>query len=244
MEIFEKIKDFILDTLFPVTCLSCGQEGAWICEKCLKKLPLKKEWVCPLCEKNITPGGRACFACKKRFAIDGLLTAISYRHELVSRAIHAYKYKGIAELSVPLGKLITETFFNSNLPLPDAIVPVPLHRRRLRWRGYNQSKLLAYYVAQNLTPGFAVPVLNNVLTRQKNTSPQMKIKNIARRKANARGAFFVSHPEKVKGKKILLIDDVATTGATLFECAASLKRAGAKEVFGLTIARQTFEKTG
>ncbi|MFA5994800.1 MAG: phosphoribosyltransferase family protein, partial [Parcubacteria group bacterium] len=124
------------------------------------------------------------------------------------------------------------------------LVPVPLHPRRLRWRGFNQSALLAEYVGKNLTTGFEIPNHPNLLQRKRYTPPQMKIKKYAQRIANLQQAFSLRKtaatdmPNSLQGKTILLVDDVATTGTTLFECAKVLKAGGAKKVFAVVIARQ------
>jgi len=235
-----KTKKFILDTLFPISCLSCGEPEKWICENCLEKIPLKREQVCPICEKAITPNGRVCFKCKKKYSLDGLLVAASYKNKLVAGAAHYYKYRFIEDLKIPLGKLLTQALVNSELPLPDLIIPVPLHQRRLRWRGFNQAGLLAKYLGFNLTPGFKIATPDNFLLRQRYTPPQMKIKNYAWRIKNMRDAFKINpdKKKKIKGKRILLVDDIATTGSTLFECAKVLKKSGAQEVFGIVLARQ------
>lgn len=236
--------NFILDTLFPITCLSCGKNGEWICDKCLAKIPLKIDHVCPLCEKKITPDGRICFECRKHSALDGLLTATSYKNDIIPGAVHNYKYRFVEDLHVPLGEILTRAFLDSALTIPDLIIPVPLHPRRLRYRGFNQAKLLANYLSDNLTPGFSISVASNLIIRHRYTSPQMKIKNYHQRKKNLEGAFAINknlsrkNRRVLKDKRVLLVDDVATTGATLFECAKVLKKAGAKEVIALVIARQ------
>ncbi|GBE17234.1 DNA utilization protein GntX [bacterium BMS3Abin15] len=235
-----KIKKFMLDTLFPVSCISCSKPNIWICKKCLSKIPLINNQVCPFCEKAITPDGRVCFKCRKKYSLDGLLVASSYQNELVSSVVHYYKYRFVEDLSLPLGIILIKAFLQSEFPIPDIIIPVPLHKRRLRWRGFNQAELLAQHLGENLTPGFNISVESNFLTRYLYTHPQMKIKNYAQRKKNIEGVF---KPEKgirktIKGKNILLVDDIATTGATLFECARVLKRNGANRVFATVIARQ------
>jgi len=134
----------------------------------------------------------------------------------------------------------------NNLPLPDLILPIPLHPRRLRWRGFNQSELLADHIAQNLTPGFPLPVLSDFIIRTRYTKPQMKIKDYKERQKNIKGIFSLntrnSLNPKLLDKTILLVDDIATTGATLFECGKMLKQNGAKEVFGTVIARQVISQ--
>ncbi|MCX6765724.1 MAG: ComF family protein [Candidatus Moranbacteria bacterium] len=241
-----KIKKFILDTLFPVSCLSCGKPDEWICEECFSKIPSLRDQVCPWCEKIPTPEGRVCFACRKKSSLDGLLVASSYQNKLVAAAVHHYKYHFLENLSLPLGRILIQAILDSGSPLPDMIVPVPLHPRRLRWRGFNQAGLLADYLSSNLTPGFAIPVFNNLIVRQRYTPPQMKIKNYSRRNKNIENAFGINKKEYGKkfleSKHILLVDDIATTGATLFECASVLKKAGAKVVFATVIARQEYSK--
>jgi ComF family protein len=239
-----KLETFILDILFPITCLSCGKTGEWICEKCLVKIPLKIDQVCPFCERKITPGGRICFECHKHSPLDGLLVSTSYKNEIVSASVHNYKYRFVEDLHVPLGKILIRAFLNSDLSIPDLIIPIPLHSRRLRYRGFNQAKLLADYLSANLTPGLSIPVANNLIIRSRYTSPQMKIKDYQKRKKNLEGAFEVAKNcvrnlyQTLENKRVLLVDDIATTGATLFECAKVLKNAGAKEVLALVIARQ------
>jgi len=230
--------------------------------------------VCPRCEKIIIESGKLCQNCKRTlreerdFFLDTLIAATKYKENNLSKIIHLYKYNFIRDLSVPLGKILVKAFLDNNLPLPDFIVPVPLHSRRLRWRGFNQSELLADYVSQNLTPGLEIPVLKDILIRKKHTPPQMKVKKYAERRKNIQDAFEINikcHPELVSGsnkpkkldsgseagmttgdllkkKTILLVDDIATTGATLNECARILKSAGAKKVFALVLARQEMSK--
>lgn len=237
---FGRINDFILDTLFPVSCISCGKDDEWICEKCLNKISLKNIQVCPYCEKRITPNGYTCFDCKKKLSLDGLLVATSYRDKIISSAIHLYKYRFVEDLSHALGNIILRTISNSDLPLPDIIIPIPLHKRRLRWRGFNQSELLAEYLGKKITPGFPIEVSNNLIRRIRYTEPQMKIKNKLQREKNIRNAFEIPRKisDKIKNKRVLLVDDVITTGATIFECAKMLKKSGAGEVFAIVIARQ------
>lgn len=191
-----------------------------------------------MCEKAITPYGRTCFSCFDINGIDGVLVTTSYKVKIINKAIHNLKYRFVNDFSIPLGKIMKNSFLSSDLPLPDIIIPVPLHSRRLRWRGFNQSELLANELAENISPGFKIPVRTDLIYRCRNTNSQMKIKNYQERKDNLKNAFVVSTVTNMKNKKILLVDDVATTGSTLFECTKSLKESGAKEIFGIVIARQ------
>lgn len=242
--LFSQAKKAVLDILFPVFCLSCEEPGRWICRKCLFEIKLNERQLCPLCEKTATYRGELCFSCKERKEshLDGLVAAVSYENPFLKRAIYNLKYRFVLELAAPLSELLLKSLFENDIPLPKYIVPVPLHRRRLRWRGFNQSFLLAEKISAGLTPPVKIEILET-LERTRHKKPQMKIKKYRNRLESVKGIFSlkVKH-SKIKGKKILLVDDIATTGATLQECAKALKEAGAKKVFAAVIARQTFNK--
>ena len=239
--VFHEIRKLALDTLFPIRCIGCQKEGVWLCAACFSRIIIKNEHVCGVCEKMITPDGRTCHACKKKSALDGLIVATSYTNSFVSSAIHFYKYRFIPDLHVSLSSLLVKAFQKTDIPLPDIIIPIPLHPRRLRWRGFNQSFLLAGYLSESLLPQFKI-TLKECLVRNRYTPPQMEIKNYHSRKQNLDGAFSMAIKENVKNKTVLLVDDVATTGSTIFECAKVLKNAGTKEVFAIVIARQEMTK--
>ena len=142
------------------------------------------------------------------------------------------KYEKKKSLTKPLGNLLIEHVKNNGrLERIDFIVPVPLHKKRLREREFNQSALLACLVGRN----FNKPVLESNLIRTRLTTPQVELDRKERRR-NVKGAFGVKKPEEIKGKSLLLIDDVRTTGATLKECHKVLRQAGAKEIHILTLA--------
>lgn len=257
-----KMKRIVLDTLFPVQCLFCKADDVWICKSCLEKIKIISVQVCPYCEKNITPGGATCSFCREKFfgknqkiPLDNLIIASKYKENSISRLIHLFKYRFISDLSVPLGKIMIKTIIKNNLPLPDLIIPIPLHKRRLRWRGFNQSELLADYISKNLTPGFSIPVFADLIIRKKYTTPQMKIKKYKARQENIKNMFAInSNPllpqagegarradEGIKNRTILLVDDIATTGSTLFECAKVLKSNSASKVYACVTARQEWK---
>jgi ComF family protein len=148
-------------------------------------------------------------------------------------AISRLKYGGLTRLARPLGNLLAE-YQDPDFKLSenDLVIPVPLHTRRLRERGFNQSLLLARQVSRRRS----IPLNFTALQRARQTQPQTQLSGPERRK-NVRGAFEVRKREAVKGKRILLIDDVFTTGATVQECAYVLREAGATEVQVLTLAR-------
>lgn len=250
-KIFFNLKKVFLDTLFPINCFFCQKPNEWICQECAEKIKILDAQVCPYCEKNISSYGHICQYCKTKFLIknkkdylDALIVSSSYKKNKISNLIHQFKYNFVFDLSLPLAKIMTNSIIQHNLPLPDMIIPVPLHKRRLRWRGFNQSELLANQISESLTPGLAIPVISNLILRKKFTTSQMKIKNYQERKNNLENAFSINpkiNSEIIKNKTILLVDDVSTTGSTLFECAKILKSNGVKKVFGIVIARQEIE---
>lgn len=246
---------FILDLIFPVSCLGCGAEGEWICRKCFGKIKLLEKQACPICGADSKTGAR-CFNCRNKSELDGVITAAAYWHRspggketensLVKEAIHIFKYRFVKDLAKPLSDLMAERFrnrelfkkeksipFGPDIPENRVIIPVPLHPKRFRWRGFNQAELLA----ENLAKRFDLPMERSVLLRSKNNIPQAEIKERRARLENIRGAFASSESPKLKNKTIILVDDVCTTAGTLSECAKVLKKSGAREIWGAVAAR-------
>ena len=218
-----KIKNFILDLFFPKKCLGCGKHNTYLCEECLQK---------------ISNNGWVCLNCQKESGLDRIISAASYVDPLTRDLIKALKYNFVRELTKPLSQLIIKHLesisFASGISAESTIViPVPLHSRRLRERGFNQAKL----IAQEIADYFHLSLKTNILKRIIFTEPQADIKNIERRKKNIKNAFSVADADEIKDKLILLVDDVITTGATLSDAARVLKSNGAKEVWALTVAR-------
>jgi len=229
---FLKIFNFTLDAIVPKRCFGCGIFDTWICDSCHSTLPLLTEQNCPICKKVITPLGETCVKCKKTTAVDGVFIVSSYDYDLLKTLIHNFKYKFIKNLSNPLGLLIAQGLMNSHIPLPDLIIPVPLHKRRLHWRGFNQSELLAKSI------GLTITIDSESLIRKKYTTSQVKVKSKEKRINNLKNAFEIIDETNIKNKTILLIDDVITTGTTISECAQTLKNAGARKVTAIVLARE------
>lgn len=229
----------VLDTLFPVSCLGCGAPREHLCATCLDIFPRRLRQRCPTCLRAVTPRGEICFACSGKNSLDGLFAASLYRVPLVSASVHTYKYRFIPAFAKPLGTWLADRVAEIGLPLPDLCIPVPLHPRRLRFRGFNQSELLAQTLADTLAPGLALPARTDILRRTRYTRPQMKTHTREERLGNLKNAFAIveENASLIRGKSIWLIDDVATTGTTLEECAKILKTSGAKNVFGIVLAR-------
>jgi ComF family protein len=240
------LKNIILDSLFPVFCLSCQKEGFWLCEKCLAETKILDFQVCPACEEVITDKGFLCYFCRetRKSRLDGLIAAVSYDDPVARKMVHNFKYRFIGDISESLAELIFRALVRNDIALPDFVVPVPLHPKRLRWRGFNQSLLLAQHISKEISPMMEIDILD-ILQRKYYNAPQMNVKNYRERLENVKNIFGLKSDinfDLVKNKNILLIDDIATTGATLEECAKVLKLAGAKKVFAAVVARQTLKK--
>jgi len=264
-----KIKNFILDLLFPIKCLGCNKEfenlepkDKWICRKCFEKIEIKRGQICPACEK-LSESGETHYKCRREIALDGLWIATDFNYETTKEAIYKFKFKFIKDIYFPLSGIIIKSVLRAdefgnfhdlilsnfsqesgeeeiytdkrkNKKTETIIVPVPLHKRRYNWRGFNQAFLLS----KNIAAKFNLPVSENAIIRKRNTKPQTKIKSMEDRKKNIKGAFFCPRHSLISNKNIIIIDDVCTTSATLNECAIELKRAGAKNVWGLAITRR------
>ena len=226
-----KLKGIALDLLFPQWCVGCGKEGELLCYSCHHSLPRITPPLCPRCGKP-QPSGTLCPSCIGWQAeIDGIRSP--FRFDGVTRqAIHQLKYRNLRALAVPLAKLLNDYLVANPLP-GEILVPVPLHQKRLRERGYNQSSLLA----KELGKLIKLPVIGDCLVRKRNTPPQTRTTTVDERRSNVADAFACRNYSP-KGKQVLLIDDVSTSGATLDACAAALKTAGANSVWGLALARE------
>ena len=218
-----------LDLLYPPHCVICGQMGAWLCVTCIEKIPWLEP---PLCQRRGRPISKPglCPHCQDNSSYLTGLRSVSAHMRPLRRAIHALKYEGTRVLAEPLGDILAECWRRESIPA-EVIVPVPLHRARLRQRGYNQSQLLA----EALSKSAALPIDTSALVRGRNTLSQVGLSH-RERWENVWGAFECASTSFC-GSSVLLIDDVCTTGATLEACAAALLEAGADRVWALTLTR-------
>lgn len=232
------LSSFFLSSLFPSRCLCCTEYASTsLCSQCNDCFPHRKQWQCPYCQKQKTPLGSVCVQCFGKTPLDGIFSATSYKNSSVHRVITAYKYGFTKSLANPLSHFLIESLKNNDLSIPDIILPVPLHTRRLRWRGFNQSDLLAKKIADTLLPNIPISYFPHLLLRNRATSPQAKADNRTLRQKNLANAFFLSSSATpLAGKRIWIVDDVATTGSTLTECARILKEKNAREVWGIVVA--------
>lgn len=225
----------LLDLLYPPRCAGCRRSGHVLCPSCLAQIPPLTS-VCQRCSGPLSAGGM-CASCRSApLKLSGLRAVSAYQEPLRSY-IHALKYDGHRRLAQPLGTRLAGVYSASGIRA-DALVPVPLHSERERQRGYNHAALLARVCAAQVS----APLFENMLIRHRATLSQVGLQHWERQQ-NVQGAFSCSPAfagGQLRGRTILLIDDVSTTAATLEACAVPLFAAGAAAVFGLVLARPVF----
>jgi ComF family protein len=239
--------DWLVDWLYPPRCRACsgtiyGRDAEYFCSDCWPRIQLVAHPLCNLCGRPFPDAhgdDHHCAGCLTRtpYFVRARAWACYPREEIpdhpLRQVLQKFKYGRKVSLGKPLGRLMAhgcQEFFEAS-PI-DLIVPVPLHPKRLRWRGFNQSLLLARQVSRM----YEMRVDPFLLYRSRETPPQTQLTEEERRK-NVRGAFAIDTGKLLKGKSVLLVDDVYTSGATVNECSRVLVRGGAKTVHVLTLAR-------
>lgn len=230
--------EVIISTFFPARCLGCKKDIAHqsliLCESCKEKIIIPQTLFCGQCGNRLPNREKIC-----HHSIPYVLGSVFlYEDPLAKNMILALKFKRMESVGVFLGKLLAQyvkNVFNHDVtPLHGMIViPIPLSRERFRERGFNQAALLAQSFAEELN----LSVEENVLTRRRHTKPQSQTKQAKDRIQNVKEVFEVIHSHTLKGKDVVLIDDVTTTGATLESASHVLREAGAKKIIALTVAR-------
>ena len=218
------------ELLFPKRCVECGAVGRYLCANCLNRVKVQDTQKCPSCCKP-SVYGLTHSRCVKSFGMNGLVSVFEYGG-VVKRMVGKIKYKYVKEMYVDLVELLVS--MGEFEPLEKGswvVVGVPLHKRRLRKRGFNQADLLA----EKMADYFGWKYLSEILIRKTYTKPQVELSG-EERLLNVRGKFLVNQKQLIKGKDVLLVDDVWTTGATMRECGKVLKRVGVKQVWGLVVA--------
>lgn len=224
-----QLKRVALDLLFPPYCIGCGREGNYICSRCERELPFISPPVCEVCGRPLTADNECPGCISKEHAIDGIRAPFLFTG-LIRRAIHELKYRNLRALAPGMAVFLSD-YLDINPVQGYTLVPVPIHPKRIRERGYNQTSLVAHELGR-LT---GLPVTDDCLVRLTYVAPQVKLATAAERQKNISGAFACKN-DKLAGKQVILLDDVSTSGATLNACAAALKAAGAAGVWGLTLA--------
>jgi competence protein ComFC len=212
----KKLIHTFLNFLFPQRCVGCGAENKIICDECLTKIDYSNGAPRPY-----------------------IFAASAYHDAYVKKTIWLLKYRGVRGAAEPLAKLIYERVGEARLPIGSraskpnwVIIPIPLSKKRLKERGFNQSEL----IGKHLSVRMSVRMKTNVLYKKFHTESQVSVKDRNERLKNLKGSFGVKNPELIKNTNIILLDDVATTGATISEARKVLREAGAKKIIGAVAA--------
>jgi competence protein ComFC len=222
--------EFLWDLIFPLRCVSCrkypeGREP--LCADCRGKIPVQQTFFCSVCSARLPEGRKICHQ-DSQFILGA---AADYSNESVMELIYALKFGGVKAAAVPLGNLIV-SYLKPLLQTEVQIVPVPLGKRRENFRSYNQAELIARIVALE----FSAPLIPALL-RIRETKPQSGLRDIKLREENVSGCFVAARGADLKGRTVLLIDDVTTTQTTFREAARALKQGGAKKVYAVAAAK-------
>jgi len=254
--LLHQLVDSLLAAFFPSDCSLCGEEldglnGAGICRDCWDGFRPSKGPLCTRCgvffpsERALESSDALCAECRRQEYAFDLARSFDLYSGKLRAAILQLKFHHRERLGRKLGELLCSLWSSiggPDLEDPSILVPVPLHHHRRRQRGYNQAELLAQGLAKGLARGIegarTLRVETRCLRRVRPTLPQTGLDPRAR-SDNVRGAFDIASPERVRKKTVLLLDDVMTTGATVSACAEVLKRAGARRVVVLALARAT-----
>jgi competence protein ComFC len=236
-----ELKDDLLDFVYPQHCVICKghlkREENHVCETCWNSLVTLPDPFCPYCKSFMEHEDAECVFCNstKKLSEDRIflkVRSLGRFDDYYKELIHQFKYGKKIPLGKRLGGRLGKTINDdSHFSKSDYLIPVPLHKSRCRERGFNQSEI----VADQISKITGIPILKNVLKRKKNTKDQTNLSR-EEREENVRGAFVVTYSEMIKGKNIILVDDVITTGATLTECARILNQSGAQQILATTIA--------
>jgi ComF family protein len=240
--LFQECSEAVLDILYPPLCRVCTEkiprhDGRNVCPSCWSRIESLPEPTCMTCgapaERVMKPGQR-CELCPPEPVYFDRAVAFGRYDGVLRDIIHWYKYRYKKELSKSLAELLLRAFQEKYSAEPvDAVVPVPLHWWRKRWREFNQARLVAEYIAGEKQ----VSVLEQLVVRRRSTRPQSSCRSISQKQQNIAGAFSVPRPGQIRDKSLLLVDDIITTGSTVNECARVLKEAGAAKVHVLALAR-------
>lgn len=224
-----KVTAALRDLIFPTVCASCRRLGALLCADCVSRLPHTGETICVRCGRSTSKLVQTCHNCRQRpLPLVAVRAPFRYAAPL-DQIIHQMKYEGYFSLAEPLAQLMVD-HWPGEFERPDLVVPIPLHAKRQRQRGFNQSSLLADHLCRRLD----LALSETALRRVRYTTPQIEL-GPEERANNMQGAF-AAVPEQVASQHILLVDDVFTTGATLSAAAEALLHAGARAVSAYCLA--------
>jgi ComF family protein len=220
----------LLDFIFPKRCVGCGKIGKYFCAVCRAGIRpiLSNEQICPMCGRLAFEGVTHPY-CRTRYCLDGLTSFFHY-DGTARKAIKSIKYRFVFDLTAEFISLLPE----SSLPKPSLVIPIPLHPARYRTRGFNQAEKLGQMLACRLN----VAMKTDILRRITETPPQVEMKHKKKRLENMKNVFSVHNSSfTIPNSRVLLFDDVFTTGATMRSAASALKHVGTKCVWAVSMAR-------
>lgn len=213
------IKDNFLDLLFPRKCLGCNFKNEVLCDNCINKINLA------------TPNDH-----------DDIWALFDYHDATIKKAIWELKYHHVRHLGQRLGQLLYDSFIEEISDLktlstgrPILIIPVPISTQKIKLRGYNQALYIARGFCKNIDKQI-LELKDNIIFKKIETLPQAKISSREKRLKNIKGVFSIKNESVIKGRTIIVIDDVTTTGGTILEIIKILRKSGAKKVIGLAVA--------
>lgn len=223
------------DLLFPKVCLNCGYLGAYICSGCEKKLKYIDQDLCVYCGKA-SHYGFTHPGCRRSYGLDGVLSLYYYNVPL-QRIIKGIKYRLATDIwkefcLILKPKILEKMAFYKSISKNIVLQPIPLHKNKLKLRGFNQAMLISEFIASNT----GLKIIRN-LEKVKVTHLQAQLKTRKERYDNIKGSFIVPADNRINDEQVVLVDDVITTGFTIKEASKAFKRAGIQKVYALTIAR-------
>ena len=228
MHLLKRATAPLFDLIFPRTCAGCGREGGYLCDECEATIPRLESPQCSACS---APSRLSlCAWCQSANQPFNGITAPYRWTGVVQELVYSLKYRNVRASAPRLAELMTAHLADRSIAA-DVIAPVPLHPSRERDRGYNQSELLTREISKST----GIPMSKEALTRTRNTPPQVSMSTPEERRKNVVGAFACVGD--VASKRVLLVDDVVTTGATVAECSAQLRNAGAASIWVLSLGR-------
>jgi ComF family protein len=232
--------NILADIFYPKYCFSCKRSGGYLCKFCVNQIPILQQSFCIVCNKASVDGWTH-LQCKQAANLNinltpsRLISKLSYKNPIVTDMIITGKYYFIPEIFAVLTALVSHNLLLKGFEeeiTNFVICPIPLHSKRHRWRGFNQSEIISNIFSQ----AFHIPT-KYLLVRQIQTKTQKDL-DAATREQNMKNAFIVSQPyNKNLPKNILLVDDVTTTGQTFLEATRALKLAGARTVWCISLAK-------
>ena len=230
MDILKKYSKYLLDILFPPICVSCASpiqdQKKYICSDCFDKITINTAYLCPAC-------GKRCAGKNRCHQTPYQLAAACQYHEPIPQLIHHLKYKYLQEIHVLLAAIVIVHIQRTTSHIEEYCISyIPLHPKKERERGFNQSLLLAQTIANY----FKIPCIAT-LRRTRYTESQTKQINHCQRRHNIINCFECISPEYISGKNILLVDDVSTSGATLYEAAKTLRKYHPHSITGVVVAK-------